>query len=320
MIIGRYVLIPACPLKRVNTSFLQLYVVHSSLSESDWEALFKQTRHLYIKHLILQWSSYGDQAFYGEGQETLSKIIKAAAKEGLDLTIGLNYDPKFWSALSASDAALQTYMIARYQQQSQALPILLATIKAADPEAKTVRGWYLSDELDDQSWQSPSRRSILKDYLGAMTKELKKETPDWSIRISTFSSGQASMAAVAEFYNFLFAIESLDKILFQDSIGTGKLNLGTLELYLKTIDSQLAGNKARFGVISELFITAKTQTGFKAAPPERVVKQLKLARKYSDTDVTLFSIFIFVLPVDPAGVNSGLYKFWLQEVRHCKGL
>jgi hypothetical protein len=153
-----------------------------------------------------------------------------------------------------------------------------------------------------------------------MTTLLQKEKPDWPISISTFSTGQASKALITELYKFLIQIPELDRIMFQDSIGTQQLNLGTLESYLQTITPLFAGHEQRFSVISELFISNTTTKTLMAAPAARVMKQLHLARKYTETDLVLFSLFNYVLPIDKTTDSVTLYPFWHAQIKRCQGL
>ncbi len=44
------------------------------------------------------------------------------------------------------------------------LPSLVAALNAVPP--RTVTGWYLTDELDDGTWQAPEREAALARYLG----------------------------------------------------------------------------------------------------------------------------------------------------------
>lgn len=300
---------------RINTSFLQIYQVDMTRTLDEWESFFKQAYKLNIKHFILQWTAYGDVLFYekNDPHTLLARVIQAAQKEKIKLTIGLRYDPTFWSALSGSDSQLRNYLENRYQQQVQLLPGLVNIINEIDPHSKTVIGWYISDEIDDQNWQSESHRIILKNYLGPLIQLLKKEK-NIPISISTYSTGKTPFSQIAGLYQFLFNIPGLDKVLFQDSIGTNNLNLFSLEIYLLTIQLQVKEYREHFGIITELF-SIKEDGNSLSAPPARVLKQLELARKFTNTDIGLFAFSPYILPNKPSTHYPELYYFW-QQMRH----
>lgn len=310
-----------CLVWKVNTSFLQLYKDHTTRSSEQWDALFKQAHDMNIKYLIIQWSSYGSIPFYSQENSSsslLTKVIKAAQKEQIKLIIGTNYDPNYWASLEGKEIQIQEYLKRHYEQQVQAIPKLISNINEVDPQGKTVTGWYLSDEIDDLNWQSESRRMMIKNYLEQMIQLLKKEKPYWPINISTYSTGKTPYNQVAELYKFLFNIKGLDKILFQDSIGTQKLTLRSLKAYLLAIRSQFSGNNQRFGIITELFTEDENQRSFKSAPVDRVIRQLKIAEIFSDAKFTIFSFFPYIVSDKPDTRNSELYDFWQGQIHQCK--
>jgi hypothetical protein len=280
-----------------------------------WDSFFQQAHKLNIKHFIIQWAAYGDVLFYEKNnpQSLLGRIIQAAEKEKIKLTIGLRYDPKFWSALEGNESQLQDYLENRYQQQLQLLPGLVNLINEIDPQAKTVIGWYISDEIDDLNWQTESRRIMLNNYLGRLIQLLKKEK-NLPISISTYSTGKTPFSQVAGLYQFLFNIPGLDKVLFQDSIGTNNLNLFSLEIYLLAIQLQVKEYREHFGIITELF-TIKEDGNSLSASPARVLRQLELARKFTSTDIGLFAFSPYILPNNPGAHYPELYYFW-QQMSH----
>ncbi|STX29240.1 Uncharacterised protein [Legionella beliardensis] len=317
------ILLAECPISQVNTSFLQLYNDQKDRPSAVWESLFKEAHNLGINHIIIQWSSYDESAFYPVINQPFNSllftVIKAAQKEHLTITMGLNYNRQFWQALSGSDAELNAYLEQHYQQQQTTMPYLMNLINTADPEGNTVAGWYIAEEIDDLNWQNDKRRNLLKNYLSQLTQLLKSQRPNWPISLSTYATGQVDPKQVAALYKFLFTNTTIDNFLFQDSIGTQNLTLSTLEDYLKIITAAHEGSDKQFAVIVELFIEDSKQNVFLSAPPDLVLPQLKIANKYSTTNPVVFSFFPYVLPSETMD-NAALYNFWRQETQRCKSL
>ncbi|WP_131782440.1 DUF4434 domain-containing protein [Legionella gresilensis] len=319
-------LLATCPLTNVKTSFLQLYEDHQSFSSQAWLTLFKQAHNLGINHIILQWSSYNNLVFYpvipliNQPSDTvLFKIIRAAKKEHLKISMGLNYDEQFWQVLNKRDEELRRFLDINYRKQQALLPFLVNLIETADPDNDTVIGWYITDEIDDLSWQSESRRKLLETYLNSLTQLLKQQKPGWPIGISTYGSGQASQQQIVSLYQFLFNKTRVDRFLMQSSIGTKKLTLVKLNHYLQIITKVLKGSERQFAVVIELFIEDSKQKVFLSAPLDLILGQLVLANKYSTIDPVVFSLFSYVLPSKTMD-NSALYTYWQFENKRCDSL
>ncbi|WP_419419231.1 DUF4434 domain-containing protein [Legionella sp. D16C41] len=313
----------ACLIKRADSSFLQLYQDQQKLSIADWQSLFKRAHKLGINHIIIQWSTYNDLAFYPlnnyQSNDVLAKIIRAAKQEHLTLAIGLNYDQTFWQALNSTDQELKNYLDKHYQMQQTSLPSLVDFIASVDSTGDTVTSWYITDELDDLNWQTANRRNLLKAYLDNLIRLLKQQKPNWPIAISIFASGQVNQTQIESFYHFLFHDTAVDKFLLQDSIGTKKLTLTELKDYLAIVAKTLQASQRQFAVIIELFIEDSKQNVFVSAPPDLVTAQLSLATKYSTTNPILFSFFSYVLPSEKLD-NQALYTFWQAKTKDCSSL
>ncbi|STX52428.1 Uncharacterised protein [Legionella busanensis] len=319
-------LLTDCPLTNVKTSFLQLYQDHQNFTSQDWLTLLKQAHDLGINHIIIQWSSDSNSVFYPVNPLTnqpsdtiLFKIISAAKQEQLTISMGLNYNQQFWQVLNGKDEELKRFLDTNYQKQQALLPFLINLIKTADPNNNTVIGWYITEEIDDLSWQSENRRELLKNYLNSLTQLLKQQKPNWPISISTYASGQANQEQIVTLYQFLFNKTSVNRFLMQSSIGTKKLTLAKLKDYLQIITNVLQGSKRQFAVIIELFIEDSKQKVFLSAPLDLVLGQLVLANQYSTINPVVFSLFSYVLPNKTID-NSTLYTFWQTEHERCKSL
>lgn len=286
-----------CPPAWPNATFLQLYAD----DPPDTPDRLRRWRALGSEELILQWSAWGPAdggPFPLLQSGRIAALLAAAEAAGLRLRLGLRYDPGFWEdheeeeeeGLPEHRPGLERYLEQRLSDQ-RALIAALAPL-AAHP---AFAGWYIADEIDDRRWNAPRRRQRLADYLGRLAGLLRAATPGASIAISGFSDGRLPPQEWAELWAGLLPAAGIDRLLFQDGIGAGKLELAELGLYLPLLAAALAVADRELALVVELF-EPDPEGGFRPAPLERTLAQLAQAAFTGRPPV------VFALPhyADPA--------------------
>src|SRR5690625_2221815 len=157
-----------CPPIWPRVTFLQLYEGDLQKDTRDWQRAFRRWQALGTEEVILQWSAYGapEGGPFPLVQEGLIPLLlDIAAEEGMELRLGLRYDPDLWqrrehhepdrqsTATAGAPSELSRYFFRR-QQDHEALLQLLAPL-AAHP---AFAGWYITDEIDDVTWREPAGR------------------------------------------------------------------------------------------------------------------------------------------------------------------
>lgn len=316
-----------CITRNADRTFVQLWRKDAQRTPEQWDQWFKGINRLGFSEIIVQWSAYGSISYHKDeraGQEEspcLADLIDAAKRHGTLIWIGLDYDPDFWKAIDGPVSAVPNYLHGRVRQISQRLPLLLHTIEKNDPQGKIVKGWYISDEIDDQNWRDPWRQKALWAYLESLRSRLRQARPAWPVLISGFSNGGWVPEKWTAFWNATLKQTGIDGFLFQDGIGAGKLTFDQLEIYLRSMHTGLNSTSDHFGVIVELFQfkqnASDAPASLQAADMNRIAQQLELARKYSESPITVFAAPDY-LNLSGDKPCHALYTAWKKDSATCQ--
>ncbi|MCS7042875.1 MAG: DUF4434 domain-containing protein [Bryobacteraceae bacterium] len=261
-------------------TFLQPWARHLEWAPPQWEELFEALAALGCAEIILQWSSY-DGIDYGP---LVPAWLDLARQRRMRLAIGLPYDSAWWKrSREDADAALEE-VVGR------------ARAFASSAQARQWRrhaafgGWYLPEEIDDDTWFAPPRRRLLAAALDRLAGLLRP------LAAGGFTNRNHTAAEVAAFWQELAARRRLERVLIQDGIGAGKMTLGAWPAYLEALRARLGG---RLEVVVEIFeATAAEGGGFQAAPAplERIRLQAELARRATGRAPLCFSLPDYGVP------------------------
>lgn len=314
----------ACVTRNANCTFIQLWRSDSGRTDIDWDARLEELRKLGFEQIIVQWSIYGNVSFFDDPRknfETASSIgalIRSAARKKIRIQLGLQYDPEFWNHIDASKN-VTGYLKKRLKEVTESLDPLLAIVAQSDPSGSVVKGWYISDEIDDVNWQDANRRAALTTYLQTIRLRLAQKKEKWPVSISGFATGALLPNQWALFWKSVLSKTGIDSLLFQDGIGTEKMVLTDLAAYLSVLANTLKDSDAKLGVVVEIFNIDPSATAFKtqSAAFGRVAEQLRLADKHTQGVITVFSA-----PDHLIGQQSQcklkLHRNWLEDQRECR--
>jgi hypothetical protein len=315
----------SCQTEGVTRTFLQPWRDDADRSPEEWSAFFAELRHLGFRDVILQWTSYGSLRIYHDtrsgdaSRPYLDKVIRAARQQHIKLWVGLHYDPDFWTYIDPQQQRTEAYLNRRLIEFSMRLPALVADIEQVDPTGDTIRGWYISDEIDDSNWQQPERQEILRRYLRSLRRLLGNYRPHWPVLISTFANGQQSPQAFAAFWQTTLNYSGIDTLLFQDGIGVKKLSLSQFDMYFKALQNHLNASRHTLEAIVEIFQLSKAPTKefqTETADFSRILQQLKVIKTYSQRPITVFSAPDHLMPNRGSRAQT-LRRAWLQDRHDC---
>lgn len=233
----------ASPLSYAMTGiFWQPQSRDNRITDAQWSQLMLSVKQQGIDTLIVQWTQYGD-AFSDREQDTLLKRLRIANTAGLQLILGLNADPSFFSLQKQSNITLDHYLDQLKDRDIQQASRLSKELQG------TFSAWYISAEIDDVNWRDPSRLSLMKTWLNSTKNELNK-IDDKPVYISSFFSGNMS----PDSYSTLISeIQNTGlNVWVQDGEGTQILTPKQREIYI----NKSAGcdtETPALGVVYELF-------------------------------------------------------------------
>ncbi|MFO7189289.1 MAG: DUF4434 domain-containing protein [Pseudomonadota bacterium] len=301
----------AAPL-RLSGTYLQLTAGHLEWREEDWEELFAYFRELGLSELIVQWSAYEDSRFYpdamapGTKPSPIESVLRLADRTGMRVRLGLAFEERYWTELAKKPEELAPYLETLAQRS-------VAIAQALWPLARehvSFTGWYIPQEIDDESWREPEYRQLLHDFLARLGRALHEIAPDTPVAVSGFSNGMTDPVAFEAFWkNLLMQAPQIDTVLFQDGVGAHKLDLFELPLYAAAIRNAAVETSREVVFIVELFDQVAgppiDENPFQAVPAAlpRILQQLEVAQRYASMAVA-FSVPEYLSP--KGGQAAGL--------------
>ena len=227
--------------------FYQPLNVDASLSQAQWQQIWRDTARQGARTVIVQWTAYGDSDF-GGANGWLANSLQLAQQQGLQLVLGLKMDPAYYQRIDELDSAgLGTYWQAQLGQS------LAQQQKLRRDWKLPVNGWYLPLELDDLHFLATDRRATLQRQLKDFVSKL-----DAPLHISAFSAGKLAPGVNGQWLGELSAARV--QVWWQDGAGTKKLSPVVRNGYANALPCSV-------GIVREAFrqISAEGQA-FRAEP------------------------------------------------------
>jgi hypothetical protein len=269
-------------------TYIQLSEANRHWTKDQWKALFEDFKKLQIHSVVLQWSVIDNEAFYesrrfkASANPVIDWIMELAQDHQIEVMVGLSHQSNHWTRIAQPDER-QGYL----REQIERVAVTAGELAGTVAKYRSFRGWYISEEIDDQNWVNDSDNNAMQSYLFQTTTLLRGLTPKAVLGISAFANKTTKPEELGMYWNHMLSkVKGLDIIYFQDGIGVHKLTLEQLPAYYNVMHRTLSNHKRELRPVVELFEQTSGEpisTGeFKAvpAPLERVVTQLKLAANY----------------------------------------
>lgn len=302
----------------IDGTFIQLLTIHNSWNRQDWGRLFDYYDELGMKKLIIQWTQYDDIKFYNaesdKSDSPLDYIMSLSDSRNMDVYVGLYNDTKFWEKVKRNAKLVDVYM-QRLEVNSKILSDEL--IKKLN-SYESFAGWYIPQETDDINWIYKDKEMVYFDYIREVSSHLKDISPSKDIAVSGFSNAYTDPETFKKFWSTLLDDSDIDIVLFQDGIGTNKLEFDSLPIYIKALKQVTNEQSRQLIIVVELFEQVSGQSidgnEFKAeaASLDRVVKQIAIAESYTDNVPVAFSVMEYMTPL---GVQNSekLYSDYVNK-------
>lgn len=274
--------------------FYQPQLRDRAVDEAAWRRLLQAVRAGGVDTLVLQWSRYGDAFADPDGRAWLASRLRAARAAGLQVVIGLAFDPAFFQRQERPDAELGDYLRRLREDDAD-----LARAWQAQLPAEDIAGWYLPMEVDDRRWRGPEARAALLRYLAGVHEQLGGGGKP--VYVTSFFTGNTAPERYQEFLQALGG--SGVRLWVQDGAGTAKLGEPERRLYLQKAAGCRSGRAA--GIVVEMFRQTGSDQAFAAVPLPAPEAARRLARRAPCGRDTLFFSLRYlpaaagVLPVAP---------------------
>lgn len=283
----------------VSGTFVQLNREVSGKTVEEWRNDLVQMRQAGLRTLIVQWSAEEKTSYFkndmpfDEKFDTLERIFEAIGDDPVDVYLGLEHDPNFWTEITARERTLRDYFLVRI---SRNLKLQQGLLKAFG-QRKNWRGYYIPEELDDKTWRSAHRGRLMGDYLKRLTWQLKKADSGREVCVSTFFRGRTAPDVYARNLVEMTRDTGVDHVLVQDGAGEGDPPLKYVPKYYQALQEGWGKGTPDLWCVIEVFQRIDGGKSFKAvpAPVTRLQEQLKYGR-LSFTNLVLFTFFDYADP------------------------
>lgn len=271
-----------------------------------------------IREVVVQWTSFEafdtyPRATTGLARTTiLSDLLQAAEAERVAVWIGLHSENGFWSIADTSPEEIAHYFSQRLQDLEARLPALLSVMNKAGRARSPVAGWYISEEIDDTRWTDPKRRALLDDYMIQIRRRLAAAQPG-PVMVSAFANGAQTPAEYAAYLRGLADRAGIDRLLFQDGVGAGKLSVEQATGYLQALQDR-AGRSGVVPIV-ELFDVAPDGLT-QPATLSRILDQIDAEAPFASPAFAAFAIPHHMLAAGNARA-AALLRDWRAMSRHC---
>lgn len=308
---------------RLQGTFIQLQTAHLTWQRSDWERLFRYFAELRLSLLVVQWISHDDVEFHraapsggdaASKESSIGTILDLARLHDMRVLVGLDYRSQYWEALKGGVQETRGYL-----KEAHARSIKLARDMLPQVQGSAAfTGWYATEEVDDETWSHRDMQQIFVSFLHSMRTQLRALTPEAPLAISGFTNARNAPQAVEAFWGAILDGAELDILMLQDGVGTGKVSLDQLPVYLSAIANAAQNWQRPLWIVPELF----EQFGgppidhgaFRAKPAtlDRVRRQLQLAAPFAQALIG-FSVPEYMSPL--GNLDAGrLYTAYRREV------
>jgi hypothetical protein len=277
-------------------TFVQPWIAHQNWSKQNWLDKCQQMKMLGATQLTVQWvGQHSEELNWRLSDESLKNIFDVAEELELKIRLGLPYDTRWWKVLQTTDptilaAFLQTarVQISEFIRQSrwQVRPAFV--------------GWYIPYEIEQYSWGSGARISLLTQWLHQLV-DITPTNDSQQVAISTYHSALHAETSLSHIWESILTRVPL-RPMIQDGVGVeGLANYAMLV----PLGEMLKRQAVNFDLIIELFEQEKadhlSDITFKAhsASMDRIREQLKQAQRFGAENLVSFSLDPWVIGDTP---------------------
>jgi hypothetical protein len=272
----------------VGATFIQPLRRDFTRSGAEWESLFVGLQAFGIRTLILQWAEIDGLDL---ADDALSRIMNAARRMRAEIWIGTSYRAAWWNVLSAPLGDMQAY----FQEEQARLRGRVSKLSAMlrQDAARCVKGWYVTEELDDMSWRRPERAPLLRRFLQGQSETLLGIMP-LPVAISVFANDIPAIGTFATFIAQLCEDSGLGRVLVQDGTGAARRSLEEARLLGEGFRRAPWTPNTEFGMVVECFNqAAPTYPGadpvITPASPNDILQRLHASTGFGSLPLTTFS-------------------------------
>lgn len=241
---------------------------------------------------------------FTEYPEMVERILKACEERGMKVYMGLNYSAEWWSIITSNP-----------QWNKDQAEIGIATAKELydlykEKYPTVFYGWYFAWEYyNGMEYCGTDCTDLSIAFLNDFLDGLNGINPSMPMMLSPFVRNVVTPEQTQKEWETIFKnahFREGDIFCCQDSVGAGHIKLEESESYMKALRNACNSKKGlKFWGNIENF----TQD-FQAAPLERFVKQMEIAKPYVEEYVTFAYSHYYCPDLRPNGQHNAYVEYY----------
>lgn len=225
-----------------DATFVQIGNEQRSFDEARWRDELAMLDALGVRFIILQFSGGEHGSYDGPQRTPVAALLAAAQTFDMQVLLGLHDDPDW-----PSDAATGRMAPPLGDPHAtRALAQLCATSAAC-------AGWYIPQEIDDVTWAGDEATARLREHVSRTAQTLRELAPAKLIALAPFFTGTLSPAEYAQWWLDVLEPGTIDILILQDGVGTGRATPEVAGQYLAELGAALDGTGVQLWSVVELF-------------------------------------------------------------------
>jgi hypothetical protein len=198
-----------------------------------------------VRTIVLQFSGDEHGGYDARHPDTLPvrSLLRAAATLHMDVYVGLYADPR-WP---------EQFDVAKHLAPPLDDEAGRAYLGELSRASEAFAGFYIPEEIDEQTWDTPERAPLLAAFLERSASALRSLRPDKPVTISPFYAEKSSPEQYARFWSQLLAQRSVDILMLQDGAGARGTSATRIARTLKALRAALDPLHIELWAVVELF-------------------------------------------------------------------
>lgn len=225
-----------------DATFVQISDQQRSFDQARWKRELAVVRDLGVDLVIVQFTGNERGAYDSASRAPVAALLAAAHELDIEVYLGLHADP-IWP----SESALER--LAPPLDDAQGAVSLGALCRASP----ACTGWYISQEIDDETWMSPELTQALRAHVARTARTLRELAPGRKIAMAPFFTGALSPPSFASWWVEVLEPGMIDVLMLQDGVGTGRATPEVAGTYLTTLRPVLSTLDVELWSVAELF-------------------------------------------------------------------
>jgi len=245
----------------IKGSFLQLFSevnypakpLPLSWKDEYWEKELKRMKEIEMNLLIIQFAVYNGFAYYDskvfskkDSTDHIKTIVDEAQKIDMDIFLGLAGSDNWWKNCNDDE-----YLKLEKDKCCQVFDELWSMYG----DLKNIKGIYLSQELEDRSYQTKEKRERITKFIADLSNYCKKRDSKIKILISPFWGGYQPVSEYQKWWMLFLKETDVDIVALQDGVGCHRVLPDSDDLveHYKALGSACEKNRKEFWSDLETF-------------------------------------------------------------------